>query len=87
MQIIPLKKHNLGLYFLCVLFISIFKQLSFVVVLQKYWSMGNSLAVQWLRFYTFTAEGLGLIPGQGTEIPQATCGMAKKIYCFIKFFF
>ena len=49
--------------------------------------MGNSLAVQWLRFYTFTAEGLGLIPGQGTEIPQATCGMAKKIYCFIKFFF
>ena len=32
---------------------------------------GNSLTIQWLRFLTFTAEGLGLIPGQETTIPQA----------------
>ena len=28
--------------------------------------------VQWLGLYTFTAESLGSITGQGTEIPQAT---------------
>ena len=33
--------------------------------------MGNSLVVQWLGLSTFTAEGLGSIPGQGTKIPQA----------------
>ena len=33
---------------------------------------GNSLAVQWLRPGAFTEEGPGLIPGQGTKIPQAT---------------
>ena len=27
--------------------------------------------VQWLGLGTFTAVGLGLIPGQGTKIPQA----------------
>ena len=27
--------------------------------------------VQGLRFHTFTAVGLGSIPGQGTKIPQA----------------
>ena len=32
--------------------------------------MGNSLAVQWLGFCTFTAEGVGSIPGQGIKIPQ-----------------
>ena len=32
----------------------------------------NSLAVQRLGLGTFTAEGLGSIPGQGTKIPQAT---------------
>ena len=32
---------------------------------------GNSLAVQWLRLRAFTAVGLGLMPGQGTKIPQA----------------
>ena len=32
---------------------------------------GNSLAVQWLRLLTFTAEGQGLIPGWGAKIPQA----------------
>ena len=33
---------------------------------------GNSLAVHWLGLGTFTAEGLGSIPGQGNKIPQAT---------------
>ena len=33
----------------------------------------NFLAVQWLGLYTFlTAEGKGLIPGQGTKILKAT---------------
>ena len=27
----------------------------------------NSLAVQWLGLHTFTVEGPGLIPGQGTN--------------------
>ena len=30
---------------------------------------GNSLAVQWLGFRAFTAEGAVSIPGQGTKIP------------------
>ena len=33
--------------------------------------VGNSLAVQRLGHHTFTAEGLGSIPGQGTKTPQA----------------
>ena len=33
--------------------------------------MGNSQAVQWLGHLTFTAKGLGSIPGWGTKIPQA----------------
>ena len=33
--------------------------------------VGNSPAVQWLGLFTFTAEGLGSIPDQGTKIPQA----------------
>ena len=32
----------------------------------------NSLGVQWLGLHAFTAGGTGLIPGQGTEILQAT---------------
>ena len=32
---------------------------------------GNFLVVQWLGLGAFTAEGLGLIPGWGTKIPQA----------------
>ena len=40
---------------------------------------GNSLVVQWLGLSTFTAEGLGSIPGQGTKIPQAARhGQGKK---------
>ena len=34
----------------------------------KYW--GNSLAVQWLGLHNFTAKGMGLVPGQGTNIPD-----------------
>ena len=32
---------------------------------------GTSLEVQWLRLYASYAGALGLIPGQGTKIPQA----------------
>ena len=40
---------------------------------------GNSLAVQWLKLYTFTANDLGLIPGHGAKIAQATwCSHKKK---------
>ena len=39
---------------------------------------GNSLAIQWLRLCTLTAEGLGSIPGQGTKIPQAMRHGQKK---------
>ena len=39
---------------------------------------GNSLAVQWLGVGTFTAEGPGSIPGQGTKIPQQATWCGKK---------
>ena len=32
---------------------------------------GTSLEVQWSRLHALTAGGVGLIPGQGTEIPYA----------------
>ena len=35
-------------------------------------SSWDSLAVQWLGLCASTAGGMGLIPGQGTEILQAT---------------
>ena len=38
----------------------------------RFWILGRSLVVQWLGLCTFTTEGAGLIPGQGTKIPQAT---------------
>jgi len=34
--------------------------------------LGNSLVVQWWELCTFTADGLSLISGQSTKIPQAT---------------
>ena len=41
--------------------------------------LGTSLAVQWLRLFASTAQGMGLIPGQRTKIPHATkCGQKKK---------
>ena len=38
----------------------------------------NSLVLQWLGFCTFTAEGIGSTPGQGTKIPQASRHDQKK---------
>ena len=48
--------------------------------------LGNSLAVQWLRVRTSTAEGMGLIPGWVTKIPHAAWhGHKKKKKCsFVK---
>ena len=40
-------------------------------------SLGNSLAVQGLGLHSFTAKGLGSIPGQGTKILQAVPGKKK----------
>ena len=41
--------------------------------------LGNSMAVQWLGLWAFTAEGPGLIPGRGTKIPRASyCAKKKK---------
>ena len=37
----------------------------------RYNAVGNSLAVQWLVFCAFTAEGVGSIPGWGTKVLQA----------------
>ena len=39
---------------------------------------GNSLAVQGLGLPAFTAEGAGLMPGQGTKVPQAVWHGQKK---------
>ena len=41
--------------------------------------LGSSLVVSWFRCGVFTAAGLGLIPGLGTEIPhQARAAVKKK---------
>ena len=40
--------------------------------------MGTSLEVQWLRLGASTAEGIGLIPGLGTEIPACHVVQPKK---------
>lgn len=41
-------------------------------------SDGNVLAVQWLGLRASTTGGLGLIPGPGTQIPQAVQEKKKK---------
>ena len=41
--------------------------------------LGNSLVVQWLGLFAFTAKDLGSIPGQGTKIPQAAWHGQKKV--------
>ena len=38
----------------------------------------SSLAVQWLGLSTFTARGLGSIPGWGAKIPQVPWHILKK---------
>ena len=48
------------------------------MALQNLRYFGNSLAVQWSGLGTFTAEGLGSIPGQGTKIPQAKTKTKSK---------
>ena len=41
--------------------------------------LGNSLAVQWLGFCTYIAEGPGSIPGQGTKVLQTVwCSQKNK---------
>ena len=35
---------------------------------KKEWTIGTSLAVQWLRLQASNAEDSSLIPGQGTKI-------------------
>ena len=39
---------------------------------------GNFLAVQWLGLFTFTAVGLGSVPGWGAKIPQAAWHSQKR---------
>ena len=34
--------------------------------------IGHSLVVKWLGLCVFMADGMSLIPGQETKIPQAT---------------
>ena len=42
-------------------------------------TVGNSLVVQCFGFRAFTVKGRGLVPGQGTKIPQAArCGQKNK---------
>ena len=46
----------------------------------KRYKLGNSLAVQWLGFCAFIAEGKSSIPGQATKILQdAQLGQKKKV--------
>ena len=45
------------------------------VVFRGFWTF---LAVQWLRLCSSTAEGMGVIPGQGTQVPHAVQHEQKK---------
>ena len=51
--------------------LSDFRKQNLIIKKKKKKTLGNSLVVQWLRLHTFTAVGLGSIPGRGTKIPQA----------------
>ena len=42
--------------------------LTWMLPLRGFWTF---LAVQWLRLCSSTAEGVGMIPGQGTKVPHA----------------
>ena len=47
---------------------------------QELYNVGNCLGVRWLGLCTFTAKGLGSIPGWEAKIPQAErCGQKNKI--------
>ena len=48
---------------------------------------GSSLAVQWLRLHTSTAEGTGSIPGQETRIPHASWLGKKKFFLMLLYLF
>ena len=48
------------------------------VARKKTENVGTSLVVQWLRLFTSTAEGMGLIPGWGTKILNALWHSKKK---------
>ena len=56
---------------------------------QRYVSKGtfkskNSLVAQWSGLHSFTAMGLGLIPGQGTKNAQTRrCRRKKKLECMV----
>ena len=41
--------------------------------------LGTSVVVQWLRLPASTAGGTGLIPGQGTKLPQAMRRSEKNL--------
>ena len=74
------QKFTLTAYVLKVLYceslINKYKYIVFFVFLKLY--LRTSLAVQWLGLHTFTAVGLGSIPGRGTKIPQASRHGQKK---------
>ena len=55
--------------FISFFFLTDFKSLHYFTI--RYNAVGNSRAVQWLGFCTFTAEGMGSIPGRGTKVLQA----------------
>ena len=42
------------------------------------WRLRTSLLVQWFGLHALTAEGMGSIPSQGTQIPQAAWHSQKK---------
>ena len=46
----------------------------------KFRNKRTSLAVQWLRLCASTAEGAGLIPGQGSKILHAAWHGQKKFF-------
>ena len=48
-----------------------------VIECLRAWTLGNSLAVQWLRLCAFTAEGMVLTPGQGTK---PCCTVEKRAW-------
>ena len=47
-------------------------------------NLGASLAIQWLRLHAPTAEGMGLIPGQGPKNPDAAWYGQKFFFNKIK---